>query len=178
MKTPTKYPGIRNVIFFAALTGLRTSEIRDMEWSGIKDMPDGSAVTTYYQRKTGKTKTRPMPSQARVIIGKRGDGKVFPHIIAQCHLNTQLRSWAADAEIEKHISLHCMRHTFATLQLSADTPLYVVSDMLDHSSIQMTAVYAKILDSAVSEAAERIHIDAPIIQNSLLRVVKGGAVSG
>jgi integrase len=178
MKTPTKYPGIWNVIFFAAVTGLRTSEIRDMEWSGIKDMPDGSAVMTYYQRKTGKTKTRPMPSQARAIIGKRGEGKVFPHIIAQCHLNTQLRRWAADAGIEKHISLHCMRHTFATLQLSAGTPLHVVSDMLDHSSIQMTEVYAMILDSAVSEATERVRIDAPIIQNSLLRVVKGGAVSG
>jgi integrase len=172
MQTPTKYPGIRGVIFFAALTGLRTSEIRDLEWSGIKDMPDGSAVMTYFQRKTGKTKTRPMPSQARAIIGHREEGKVFPHIIPQCHLNTQLRRWAADAGIEKHISLHCMRHTFATLQLSAGTPLHVVSDMLDHSSIRMTEVYAKILDSAVSEASERIRIDAPITQPVPLRVVK------
>jgi integrase len=172
MKTPSKYPGIRGVVFFAALTGLRTSEIRDLEWSGVRDMPDGSAVMTYYQRKTSKTKTRPMPSQARAIIGQRKDGKVFPHVISQNHLNTQLRRWAEVARIDKHISLHCMRHTFATLQLSAGTPLHVVSDMLDHSSIRMTEVYAKILDEAINEATEKIRIDAPIDAPVPLRLVK------
>jgi integrase len=172
MKTPSKYPGIRGVVFFAALTGLRTSEIRDLEWSGIRDLPDGSAVMTYFQRKTGKTKTRPMPSQARAIIGKRGEGKVFPHIIPQNHLNTQLRRWAEAAGIDKHISLHCMRHTFATLQLSAGTPLHVVSDMLDHSSIRMTEVYAKIMDTAIAEATERIKIEAPVEPPATLRLVR------
>jgi site-specific recombinase XerD len=127
---------------------------------------------TYFQRKTGKTKTRPMPSQARAIIGQRKEGKVFPHVIPQNHLNTQLRRWAEVAGIDKYISLHCMRHTFATLQLSAGTPLHVVSDMLDHSSIRMTEVYAKIMDSAITEATERIKIDAPVQQETPLRLVK------
>ncbi|WP_294346936.1 site-specific integrase [Prosthecochloris sp.] len=172
MQTPTKYQGTRKVAFFAALTGLRTSEIRDLEWSDIKDFADGSAVMTYYQRKTKKTKTRYMPSQARELIGNRCTGKVFPHIIPQHHLNTQLRRWALDARIDKHLTMHCMRHTFATLQLAAGTPLHVVSDMLDHSSIKMTEVYAKILDEAVAEATERIRIDAPIEQPAPLRLVK------
>lgn len=172
MQTPTKYQGTRKVAFFAALTGLRTSEIRDLQWSNIRDKEDGSAVMTYYQRKTRRTKTRFMPSQARELIGRRGEGKVFPHVIPQNHLNTQLRRWAADAGIDKHLSMHCMRHTFATLQLAAGTPLHVVSDMLDHSSIKMTEVYAKILDQAVAEAAEKIRIDAPVEQPAPLRLVK------
>ena len=172
LQTPTKYSGTRKVAFFAALTGLRSSEIRDMEWKDIKDHEDGSATMVYFQRKTKKSKSRPMPSQARELIGKRGGGKVFLHVIPQNHLNTQLRRWAADAGIDKYLTMHCMRHTFATLQLAAGTPLHVVSDMLDHSSIKMTEVYAKILDEAVAEAAEKIRIDAPIEQPAPLRLVK------
>jgi site-specific recombinase XerD len=159
IRTPTKNPGIRPVVFFAAITGLRTSEIRELEWVGIKDMPDGSATMTYYQRKTKKSKTRPMPAQARKIIGQRGTGRVFPHIIAQDHLNEQLRRWASDAGIDKHLHMHCLRHTFATLHLDAGTPLPVISDMLDHSTVKTTEIYAEVMGGSVKQAAERIVIE-------------------
>lgn len=172
LATPTKYRGLRTLVFFAALTGLRTSELRELEWSGIHDSPKGS-VMTYYQRKTKRWKSRPMPTQARKLIGERPEyaGKVFPHIYSQTFLNTILRRWAEEAGIKQHLSMHCMRHTFATLQLSAGTQLKVVSEMLDHSSVQMTEVYAKVLDSALAEASEKVVVDVQIDQSSL-RIVR------
>ena len=54
---------------------------------------------------------------------------------------SEFKRWMlAWVKSDKHLTMHCIRHTFATLQLAARTPLYVVSEMLDHSSIKMTGL--------------------------------------
>jgi len=54
--------------------------------------------------------------------------------------------WLARAGIDKKITFHCFRHTFATLQLTLGSDLYTVSKMLGHKDIATTQVYARIID--------------------------------
>lgn len=63
------------------------------------------------------------------------------------------------AGIEKHITFHCARHTYATLQLTLGTDIYTVSKLLGHKSLKTTEVYAKIIDEKKKEAANRIKLD-------------------
>ncbi len=62
------------------------------------------------------------------------------------------------AGIEKHITFHCARHTYATLQLSLGTDIYTVSKLLGHENLRTTEVYAKIIDEKKQEAASKIKI--------------------
>ena len=56
----------------------------------------------------------------------------------------------AMAEINKKLSTHIARHTFATtITLSNDVPIETISKMLGHSRIQTTQIYARVLDKKV-----------------------------
>jgi len=63
------------------------------------------------------------------------------------------------AGITKDITFHCFRHTYATLQLSYGTDIYTVSKMLGHKELKTTQIYAKIIDQAKREAANKIKLD-------------------
>ena len=52
---------------------------------------------------------------------------------------------------------HCSRHTAATTRLTLGANLYVVSKLMGHSSIQMTEVYAKIVDQKKVETMNLVN---------------------
>ena len=79
------------------------------------------------------------------IFGRRHDDSVT---------NIQLRKWVADAGINKHISFHCSRHTFATLMLAKGADLYTVSKLLGHTNITNTQIYAKVVNEAKMKALD------------------------
>ena len=72
-----------------------------------------------------------------------------------------LGRWTRRAGIEKHITFHYFRHTFATLQLSQGTSIMTVSAMLAHSDIKTTQIYAKVLETSKEEAANRVIVNLP-----------------
>jgi integrase len=159
----------RLIAVISVQMGFATMEIRRLEWDWITDLPDGRARVRYWRQKTKKWITCYMPASVRQAIGDRGTGPVFPYVPDQATLNRVLSMWCHNAGIEKHITMHCMRHTFATLQLAEDTKLHVLSAMLGHSDIKTTQIYTRTLDEDLSAAAGRVSIgeDAP-----LLRLVK------
>ncbi len=67
-----------------------------------------------------------------------------------------MRKWARKAEINKYITFHTARHTFATMLLTCDIDLYTVSKMLGHKNINTTQVYAKIVDHKKDEAVQKL----------------------
>jgi len=68
---------------------------------------------------------------------------------------SQLRDWLARCEIRDersqpvHLTPHQWRHTFATRLINRDVPQEVVRVLLDHSSGEMTAHYARLHDTTV-----------------------------
>ena len=56
------------------------------------------------------------------------------------------------------VLFHCFRHTFATLQLASGTQITTIQKMLGHKNIGTTLVYAKTLEEAKREAADKIKI--------------------
>lgn len=69
-----------------------------------------------------------------------------------------LRKWIADAGIDKHITFHCFRHTFAVLQLSKGASIYTVAKMMTHKRVSTTETYAKITNDTKIESANLISL--------------------
>lgn len=59
------------------------------------------------------------------------------------NINKQIKNLIARVGINKEVSTHVARHTFATLAISAGVDIYTVSELLGHSSIKTTQIYAK-----------------------------------
>lgn len=73
-------------------------------------------------------------------------------------INVPLKNWIKEAGIKKHITFHCFRHTYATLQIAAGTDIYTVSKMLTHKNVTTTQIYADLVSSKKRETVGRIKI--------------------
>ena len=150
--TRTEYD-TRRAFLFACYTGLRISDVRALRWKHVKD-----GRLHFKQKKTNGQEYLPLSNQARTLLGAPGDPgqPVFDLPRNHSSLNTNLRAWAKAAGLNKHLSFHVSRHTFATLALTHDVDLYTVSKLLGHKSLQTTQVYARIIDKKKQEAVDRL----------------------
>ena len=63
-----------------------------------------------------------------------------------------LRRWCAKAGIDKHITWHCGRHSFATNLLENGANVKVVADLLGHSGLSYVERYVRALDESKKRA--------------------------
>ncbi len=161
VKAHCEIEAVKNAFIFSALTGLRFSDIEKLTWSEIQHSDENGYYIRFKQKKTKGQETLPMSDDALQFMGERkeGDKKVFEDLTYSDYNNAKIREWMIRAGIEKHITFHCARHTYATLQLTLGTDIYTVSKLLGHKSLKTTEVYAKIIDQKKKEAANRIKLD-------------------
>ncbi len=115
----------------------------------------GESSFTYYRKKMETRKPEPIvvpiSNALRGIIndiaGNRKIGKLFDNLPAETKINDNLKLIAAKAGINKRISCKAGRHTFATFFLSKTQELTTLKEIMGHSSIDQTSVYAHVLDS-------------------------------
>ena len=73
-------------------------------------------------------------------------------ILSNQKMNAYLKEMADICDIEKELTFHIARHTFATtVTLTNGVPIESVSKMLGHKNIRTTQHYAKVLDRKVSD---------------------------
>ncbi|MBD2752477.1 site-specific integrase [Spirosoma validum] len=154
-------PQLKQAGLFSALTGLRYSDIEALTWGQIRHDAVNGYVIHFTQQKTKGVEVIPISEQAVLVLGARlsDDQPILSGLQYSATLNKVLRRWAAEAGIKgKHLSFHCFRHTYATLQLSLGTDIYTVSKMLGHRELKTTQIYTKIVDQAKRDAADKIKI--------------------
>lgn len=157
--TQCNNPIVKSVSLFSILTGLRYSDISKLQWSEIQFIEGDGFYIRFKQKKTNGQETLPIPQQAYELLGEPGQGTqlVFKDL-KKWDFDRTIPLWIKKAGISKHITFHCFRHTYATLQLYSGTDIYTLSKMLGHKNIQTTQVYTKIVDERKREASERISL--------------------
>ncbi|MEB8345097.1 site-specific integrase [Flavobacteriaceae bacterium KMM 6898] len=157
--TDIKIVKVKHLAIFAALTGFRFSDIIKLEWESIfKDTHQGYYIRLKEQ-KTGNKSNHPIPELAYNILQLQGTNKGNVFIdIKYSQVVRPLRQWVMDAGINKKISFHNFRHSYATLQLANGTDIYTVSKLLGHKNVSTTQIYAKVMDKNKIEAANRINL--------------------
>ncbi|MCL2682262.1 MAG: site-specific integrase [Bacteroidales bacterium] len=160
-KTPFKNDQVRRAALFSALTGLRHSDIKKLTWDEITGDNTNEPRIEFRQKKTKNMTYLPISPQALKLCGKRqsSDAHVFQKLLPTVHINVPIKAWVEKAEIKKHITFHCFRHTYATLQISSGTDLYTLSKMLGHTNITTTQIYAEVVDPKKQKAANAIKLN-------------------
>lgn len=156
--TPFQYEDLRRASLFSVLTGLRYSDIEKLIWSEIQQSKEQGFYIRFRQKKTKDTETLPISDDAFELLGEPSEPneKVFKDLkYWQC---SYLDDWTTRAGIDRKITFHSFRHTFATLQLTLGSDIYTVSKMLGHKNLQTTQIYAKVIDERKREAANKIKL--------------------
>jgi site-specific recombinase XerD len=148
---------IRDVFVFACYTGLAYAELQKLSDDHIHIGNDGEAWIIIDRTKTDIRCRVPLLPKAKAVLNKY---KNFPQsenkrrllpIHSNQKMNEYLKELATICGINKNLSMHVARHTFATsVTLSNGVPLETVSKMLGHTSIKTTQIYARIVDSKIS----------------------------
>lgn len=158
-ETPCDVPILKQASLFSCLTGLRYSDIEKLIWDEIRlDVAD-DPVIRFRQKKTKGLETMPISKEALELCGERltPTDKVFNGFTYKL-TQTSLKRWILKAGIHRNITFHCFRHTYATLQLEANTDIYTIQKMLGHRKIETTMVYAKLLDEKKKQTTNKISL--------------------
>jgi len=158
-KTEASNELVKRAALFSGLTGLRFSDIETLAWSEIRGEADDYYIQ-FRQEKTAGVEVLPISNTAYSLLGKRAGllEKIFKGL-KYSQVKLVLLKWLAKAGINKNITFHSFRHTYATLQLSAGTDIFTVSKMLGHRNVKTTQIYTKVIDSKKKEAADRIKLE-------------------
>ena len=149
----------RRAFLFCCFTGLRYSDVSSLTWRNIKQVDSGLVVSIQAMQKTGKQLTIPLNRSALKWLPDRNGCKPGQKVFDMTCLsacNRCLKKLAAAAGIEKNVSFHTARHTFAVLALAAGGDLYTVGKLLGHTSINSTQVYADVVMETKMEAVNRV----------------------
>jgi site-specific recombinase XerD len=151
---------LRGAALFSALTGLRHSDIENLTWSNVRESPNSGDFLQLKIKKTQEPIVLPISEEARELLGaagKQGE-KVFPNLKYNTMTNIHLNRWRHAAGIDRRITFHALRRTFATGQITLGTDLFTVQKMLGHSDIKQTQIYAHLVDEKKRAAANKISL--------------------
>jgi integrase len=154
--TECRHPETKRAFLFCCFTGLRLSDVVALTWSNIRE-ENGDLILYFRQQKGDKPERMHLSQQAIEYIGerKKSNEKVFK-LINLRHISDHFTDWLKAAELEKKVTFHTSRHTFATLALTYGVELKTVSSLLGHADIKTTEIYAKIIDKKKQEAVAKL----------------------
>lgn len=151
-KLANAYCGNENVkraFLFSCYTGIRFCDIKVLKWVNIT--VDNRVKLT--QVKTNEPLDNLLIQKALDLLGTRGDDNklVFP-LPTGNGTNKNLKLWATKAGLEKKITYHCSRHSFATNVFDGTRDILTTSKALGHKSIKETQRYIRVPQTTVDHA--------------------------
>jgi site-specific recombinase XerD len=148
---------VRDIFIFSCFTGLAYIDVKNLTKANISMGIDGNKWIFTTRQKTDTASKIPLLPIVQEIISlyedhpQAGVNNALLPILSNQKMNAYLKEIAGVCGINKELTFHIARHTFATtITLSNGVPIETVSKMLGHTNLKTTQHYAKILDSKVS----------------------------
>jgi integrase len=161
VKADCPNPILKQASLFSALTGLRFSDIAKLKWREVMQVNGQGYFLEFQQQKTKSNEYSPISEQAYNLLGEPQEPQqnVFEGLKYSAHQNSILLKWVINAGIQKHLTFHVFRHTYATLQIAGGTDIYTVQKMLGHKDLKTTQIYAKVVDKMKRDTTNKIKLD-------------------
>ena len=151
---------VRDLFLFSCFTGLAYIDVANLRREHLVTL-DGKAWIMTRRKKTSVESNILLLDIPKAIIEKYSssttskDGKLFP-ILSNQKMNAYLKEIADLCGLQKRLTFHLARHTFATMSLSKGVPMESVSKMLGHTNIKTTQIYARITSKKIEHDMEQL----------------------
>lgn len=162
---------VRDIFVFCCFTGLAFVDVKKLQHNRVVKGVDGAKWIQVNRQKTNTPAKIPLLPVPLMLIEKYSDhpqcvirGKIFP-VLSNQKMNAYLKEIIDLCGIDKNVTFHTARHTFATtVTLLNGVPIETVSKMLGHTNLRITQHYAKMLD-------EKVGADMAILKNKLAKKI-------
>lgn len=158
-------PNVRRAFIFCLYTGVRFCDVKDLMYS---DIDYSTKKIKFNQRKTQGHSSKswvdiPLNEGLLPLLGEQPideegnltDGRIF-NLPSQSMCLRSLKHWVKLAGINKHISWHCARHSFAVNILNNGANIKTVASLLGHSGLRHTEKYTRAVDSLKDDAVNSL----------------------
>jgi len=153
---PEEYGNVQTMFLFSCLTGLRFGDVQGLRWTDVKRSGKHLRLE-FHQQKTDTHERLPLCAEAESLLrGLKRSGEHVFKAEANQRVNTVLKKWCRAARIKKPVSFHSARHTFCVLLLTKDVPIFTVQQLMCHSDIGSTKVYADLLSRTKAKALRKL----------------------
>ena len=149
---------VRNAFIFCLYTGMRFCDVKDLRYSNIDY---ANKLLRFEQDKTKGHSARswvtiPLNDGLIRLVGRPKEGETkeslvfnLPSYESCCK---SVKRWVKRAGIDKHISWHCARHSFAVNILNNGANIKTVASLLGHSGLKHTEKYTRAVDKLKEDA--------------------------
>jgi integrase len=161
-RMPMKW--LRDVSTFAVNTGLRRSEIVNLQWANVDLVRERILVanSNSYSTKSGRERVVPLNATALKVINDQPkhldrvflnskQRKLRGHFVSEC-----FREIVEAVKLDHPICFHSLRHTFASWLVQDGVSLYEVQKLLGHSNSKVTEMYSHLLPEQLHRTVNRL----------------------
>lgn len=144
----------KDFFLFACYTGLSYIDVKNLTIDNLIQGVNGKDWI-YCRREKSQTSMKiPLLEKAQEILQKYQDpvSEFLLPVYSNQKTNSYLKEIANQCKIQKKLSFHVARHTFATtITLSNGVPIETVPKLLGHSKLSTTQIYARVIDQKIGE---------------------------
>ncbi|WPQ63709.1 site-specific integrase [Chitinophaga sancti] len=161
---------VRDIFIFSCFTGLAYADIKELKYKHLSTINNERWIITHRQKTNTRTSIPLLPQAVEVLnnyedMSELVDANIFP-VLSNQKMNAYLKEIGDICKVNKNLTFHLARHTFATtVTLTNGVPIETVSKMLGHTNLKTTQIYAKVVDTKVSD-------DMQVLRRKLLGVSK------
>ena len=151
---------VRDIFIFSCYTGLAYIDVYNLTEDQLNVWADGNTWISFHRQKTKvpfNVRLLDVPLQIIEKYKHFRKGKRLLPVPSNQKCNEYLKEIAEVCGINKNITFHCARHTFATtITLGNGVPIETVSKMLGHTNVRTTQIYARITDQKINVDMESL----------------------
>jgi site-specific recombinase XerD len=152
--TPMVNTQVKNAFLFCCFTGLAWIDVKQLKWRHI-DLRN--QLLTKVRAKTDTETVVTLNSTALALLPKQGE---MTELVYKLPSSTaalkSVKNWLKRAEIQKYITWHCARHSFATNLIYFKTDVTIVAKLLGHSTVKHTQRYTHIAEEMKRNAVNNL----------------------
>ena len=153
---------VRDIFVFCCLTGLAFADVKELKREHLTTDEQNNMWIRKPREKTAIMSTIPLLKQPKAILQKYAfdlhcieSGKLLP-VPSNQKMNAYMSEIATICGLNKKLTTHCARHTFACLAVEYGMPIDVLAKILGHSNTNMTRHYAKFSEQLIGREMQKI----------------------